>query len=299
MVKPATLLILGGVGAAGVATVALVASRSVSPPGGAGAPQDAAAVDGPLPGTTLGGVLVPGEGGEPRFTPILFDDTTPETPFDVPPFDDPDFRIGNGPEPAPPIQGTTPEEPGFLEGLTDPFSAGLTAQLIGAFAGFEGVRALVRRVRGPSAVPRPPTSGRGLPPRVRGRPRPTVRTTTRTPLTRSQVRGLRHPPAGRQARTIGRAGRAGRGIAAARLLGAATIGGALGLGATAVLEETGALDEVQRSGEATREAVGPDIARGLQAAVLPLSVPGGVIAGLVGRGDPIQNVQDILGGVFG
>lgn len=78
----------------------------------------------------------------------------------------------------------------------------------------------------------------------------------------------------------------------------AGLGTGVGLAATEALDESGAFDRVEESGRSFSEAVGPTASKAVKTAATPLSVPGAVATGLVGRGNVAENVGRAVSGTF-
>jgi len=91
----------------------------------------------------------------------------------------------------------------------------------------------------------------------------------------------------------------GAGSLAGPKMGAgAGLGVGAGLAATKALDESGAFDKVEESGQEFSQAVGPTASKTVKTAATPLSVPGAVATGLVGRGDVSSNVGEAVSGTF-
>jgi hypothetical protein len=91
----------------------------------------------------------------------------------------------------------------------------------------------------------------------------------------------------------------GAGSLAGPKMGAgAGLGVGAGLAATKALDESGAFDKVEASGQEFSQAAGPTASKAVKTAATPLSVPGAVATGLVGRGDVSSNVGEAVSGTF-
>jgi hypothetical protein len=87
-------------------------------------------------------------------------------------------------------------------------------------------------------------------------------------------------------------------LAGPKMGAGAGLGVGAGLAATKALDESGAFDKVEDSGQEFSQAVGPTASKTVKTAATPLSVPGAVATGLVGRGDVSGNVGEAVSGTF-